>query len=340
MNTFLKLLLISLMAFAAHAKIVTDMDGHPATLPDQTDRVFGSSPPMNYLIYALNPNKMIGLNFAAKNPNNAADEKYLNKKFLSLPVIGSFHGGGQSINLETLMAYKPQLVLLWQDDMMVQTVQREIEKTHLPTFMIPFREVSDMPRAFRLTGAAIGESKQANILANYSQKIIDEVHTSVSKVKPTRYYYAEGTDGLSTECDTSFHVEALNFAGGENVHKCQQSGLLGLEKINFEKLMTYNPDVIIVQNRAVYNDLIEDPLWKNLKALKTGRIYLVPIQPFNWIDRPPSFMRVIGIQWLAHLFHPKEFNADLNVRTKEFYELFLHVKLSDEQAKNLLGANQ
>jgi iron complex transport system substrate-binding protein len=161
------------------------------------------------------------------------------------------------------MAYKPQLVLLWQDDMMVQTVQREIEKTHLPTFMIPFREVSDMPRAFRLAGAAIGESKQANILANYSQKIIDEVHTSVSKAKPTRYYYAEGTDGLSTECDTSFHVEALNFAGGENVHKCQQSGLLGLEKINFEKLITYNPDVIIVQNRAVYNDLIDDPLWKN-----------------------------------------------------------------------------
>jgi iron complex transport system substrate-binding protein len=103
--------------------------------------------------------------------------------------------------------------------------------------------------------------------------------------------------------------------------------------------MTYNPDVIIVQNRAVYNDLIDDPLWENLKALKSGRIYLVPIQPFNWIDRPPSFMRVIGIQWLAHLFHPKEFKADLSVRTKEFYELFLHVKLNDEQVKNLLGAN-
>jgi iron complex transport system substrate-binding protein len=170
MNTFLKLLLLSVIVFTAHAKTVTDMDGHPVILPDQTDRVFGSSPPMNYLIYALNPNKMIGLNFAAKNGNNAANENFLNQKFLSLPVIGSFHRGGQSINLETLMAYKPQLVLLWQDDMMVQTVQREIEKTHLPTFMIPFREVSDMPRAFRLAGAAIGENKQANILANYSQK--------------------------------------------------------------------------------------------------------------------------------------------------------------------------
>lgn len=337
MKSFLSLLLVSLLGVTLSAKTLTDMDGKKVTLPDQTDRVFGSSPPMNYLLYTLNPDKMIGLNFKAKNPNNSADENFLNKKFLTLPVIGSFHGGGQNINLETLMAYKPQLVLVWQDDMLVQTVAHEIEKTNIPTFMIPFREVSDMPRAFRLAGNAIDERKRGEELALYSEKIINEVHKSVSKEKPIRYYYAEGLDGLSTECDKSFHVEAMNFAGGVNVHKCQQSGILGLEKISFETLLTYNPDVIVVQNRSVYDDLTQDPMWKNLRAVKSGRIYLVPVQPFNWIDRPPSFMRVIGVQWLASLFHPKTFKANLNQRVKEFYELFLHVKLTDQQTKNLLG---
>jgi len=340
MKHLVQILCIPLIAFTLHAKTLNDMDGHPVILPDQTDRVFGSSPPMNYLLYTLNPDKMIGLNFKARNPNNSADEQFLNKRFLSLPVIGSFHGGGQSINLETLMKYKPQLVLVWQDDMLVQTVAKEIEKTAIPFYLIPFRHIDDMPRAFRLAGNAIGESKRGEILATYSEKIIKDVQKSVSKAKPVRYYYAEGLDGLSTECDSSFHVEAMNFAGGRNVHSCQQSGILGLEKISFETLLAYNPDVIIVQNRAVYNDLITDPMWKSLRAIKSGRIYLVPVQPFNWVDRPPSFMRVLGIQWLAHLFHPKEFKADLNQRTKEFYELFLHVKLSDEQTKNLLGANQ
>lgn len=340
MNYLVQILSIALIALTLHAKTLNDMDGHPVILPDQTDRVFGSSPPMNYLLYTLNPDKMIGLNFKARNPNNSADEQFLNKRFLSLPVIGSFHGGGQSINLETLMKYKPQLVLVWQDDMLVQTVAREIEKTAIPSYMIPFRHIDDMPRAFRLAGNAIGESKRGEILATYSEKIIKDVQKSVSKAKPVRYYYAEGLDGLSTECDSSFHVEAMNFAGGRNVHSCQQSGILGLEKISFETLLAYNPDVIIVQNRSVYNDLITDPMWKSLRAVKNGRIHLVPVQPFNWVDRPPSFMRVLGIQWLAHLFHPKEFKADLNQRTKEFYDLFLHVKLSDEQIKNLLGANQ
>lgn len=338
MNLLLNAFLIMFISLTLNAKTLNDIDGKTVTLPDQTDRVFGSSPPMNYLLYTLNPDKMIGLNFKAKNGNNSADETFLSKKFLSLPLIGSFHGGGQNINLETLMAYKPQLVLVWQDDMLVQTVAKEIEKTKIPSFMIPFREISDMPRAFRLAGNAIGESKRGEVLASYSQKIISEVHKNVSKAKPIRYYYAEGIDGLSTECDKSFHVEAMNFAGGENVHKCQQSGILGLEKISFETLLNYNPEVIIVQNRSVYNDLISDPMWQNLRAVKTGRIHLVPVQPFNWIDRPPSFMRVIGIQWLAQLFHPKEYKVNLPQRTKEFYDLFLHVKLNDQQTKNLLGA--
>lgn len=340
MNTLLRMILISTLGISLNAKVLTDSEGKNVTLPDPIDRVFGSSPPMNYLLYTLNSNKMVGLNFKARNPNNSADEQFLNKKFLSLPVIGSFHGGGQNINLETLMASKPQLVLVWQDDMMVQTVANEIKKTNIPTFMIQFREVNDMPKAFTLAGKAIGEAKRGEALAMYSQNIINEIHTKVSKVKPVRYYYAQGLEGLSTECDTSFHVEAMNFAGGTNVHKCQQSGVLGLEKISFETLLNYDPDVIIVQNSAVYTDLINDPLWKNLRAVKGGRIHLVPVAPFNWIDRPPSFMRVIGIQWLAKIFHPKEYNVDLNQRTKAFYDLFLHVKLNDKQTKNLLGVQK
>lgn len=337
MKTLLSLLLVAAASLTLNAKVLTDTDNLRIELPDHIDRVFGSSPPMNYLIYAIAPEKMIGLNFKAKNPNNDADDRFLSKKFISLPVIGSFHGGGQNINLETLMAHQPQLILVWKDDMMVQTVSREIEKTKIPTLSISFREVNDMPKAFRLAGEALGAQKRGDALALYSQKVIDEVQRSVAKSKPTRYYYAEGTDGLSTECDTSFHVEALNFAGGENVHKCQQSGLLGMEKISFETLLVYDPDVIIVQNRAVYNDLINDPMWQHLRAIKKGRIYLVPTAPFNWVDRPPSFMRVIGIQWLARTFHPDSYKIDLSQRIKEFYSLFLGVKLSDRQTKNLIG---
>ena len=338
MNTSLRIAILALLlCLTLDAKTITDAEGKKITLPDNINKVFGASPPTNYLIYALNPDKMIGLNFKARNAQNSADTQLLDKKFLSLPVIGSFHGGGQGINLETLIKYKPELILVWQDDMMVQSIKKELKKIKTPDLMIPFRKVTDMPSAFRLAGNAIGEGKRGETLAAYSQNIINEVKANTSKTQPTRYYYAEGLDGLSTECDQSFHVEAINFAGGANVHKCRQKDLLGLEKISFEKLLNYNPDVIFVQTAVVYNDIKDDPMWKNLKAVKNGRIYLVPTQPFNWIDRPPSFMRVLGIQWLAKKLHPQTYKIDLNKRTKEYYDLFLHVKLNDRQTKNLLG---
>ncbi len=328
--TFIITAVFALGLYGQESSAVNDKN----TLPQ---RVFGSSPPMNYLLYALNPQKMIGLNFKAKNPNNNATDAYLDPYFLSLPVIGSFHGGGNNINLETLIAHQPELILLWEDDMMAKTVSEQIKKTHIPTVTVPFREIETMPESIETVARAIGETKRGKLLADYGRKIIAEVNASVSKEKPTRYYYAEGLDGLSTECDSSFHVVALNFAGGENVHKCRQSNLLGLEKISFETLLAYDPDVIIVQHSLVFNDLIDDKLWKSLRAVKQGHIYLVPTTPFNWIDRPPSFMRILGIQWLSQRFHPEAYRIDLESRVREFYELFLHVKPSDTEIKTLLG---
>ena len=335
MNFLLRMLVFLFLIVNLHAKTIQDMDNKTVTVPDKVSKAFGSSPPMNYLIYAIDPNKMIGLNFDASNGNNNAKKEFLSPKFLALPVLGSFHGGGKNINLETLIQAKPDLILVWEDDMIVDTVQKAIAKTKLPTITIGFRKIEEMPNAIRFAADALNEPKRGQILSDFATKKILHVSKSVKNLKPTRYYYAEGTDGLSTECDTSFHVEALNFAGGENVHKCQQSGLLGLEKINFEKLLTYDPDVIIVQSDFTYQAVMNNPLWKNLRAIKAGNVHLVPNTPFNWTDRPPSFMRIIGIEWLANIFHPKEVKIDLTHEIKEFYALFLGVKLSDTDVKNI-----
>jgi len=337
MRTFIKFIVLLLLAISIEAKSIKDLNNQDINVPDTIETAFGSSPPMNYLLYALNPNKMSGLNFSAKNKYNVADEMFLNKKFLSLPIIGSFHGGGQSINLETIIKHNPDLILLWEDDLLINKVQKEIDKTNIATIKLPFRKIEDMPRSIAFAGKAIDEKERGEILASYTQNIINEIQNSLLDVKPTKYYYAEGIDGLSTECSLSFHVEALNFAGGENVHRCEQRALLGLEKISFETLLSYDPDIIIAQNSLAYNNIMKNPLWQHLRAVKEKNVHIVPNNPFNWIDRPPSFMRIIGIQWLNKLFHPNEYTININQRVKEFYKLFLNVGISDTQIKQLLG---
>lgn len=337
MTNLIKFIVLLILVSSLQAKIIKDLNNQDISVPDRVEAAFGSSPPMNYLLYALNPDKMSGLNFSAKNQNNSADELFLNKKFLSLPVIGSFHGGGQSINLETIIKHNPDLILLWEDDLLIDKVQKEIAKTNIPTITLPFRKIETMHRSIAFAGEAIGEKEKGDLLASYTQSIIGEIKGSLESVKPTKYYYAEGLDGLSTECSISFHVEALNFAGGENTHKCEQRALLGLEKINFETLLSYNPDIIIAQNTITYNNIMKNPLWQHLRAVKEKNVHIVPNNPFNWIDRPPSFMRIIGIQWLTKLFHNQEYKININERVKEFYKLFLNVEISDAQVRELLG---
>lgn len=337
MTNLIRFIVLLILVSSLQARIMKDLNNQDIDVPDNVKAVFGSSPPMNYLLYALNPDKMSGLNFSAKNQNNSADELFLSKNFLSLPVIGSFHGGGGSINLETIIKHNPDLILLWEDDLLIDKVQKEIAKTNIPTITLPFRKIETMPRSIAYAGEAIGEKTRGDMLASYTQNIIDEIKSSLENVKPTKYYYAEGLDGLSTECSVSFHVEALNFSGGENVHKCEQRALLGLEKINFETLLSYDPDIIIAQNTLTYNNIMKNPLWQHLRAVRKKNVHIVPNNPFNWIDRPPSFMRIIGIQWLTKLFHNQEYKINMDERVKEFYKLFLNVEINDAQVKQLLG---
>ncbi|MGC9350506.1 MAG: ABC transporter substrate-binding protein [Sulfurovum sp.] len=300
-------------------------------------KVFGSSPPMTYLLYALNPDKMIGVNFSAKNMNNHASEKFLRKSFLELPVIGSFPAASAGANLETILKYSPDLILLWEDIPFLSKFSEEIKKTNIPTLTVPFREIDSMPSSILLVARAIGEEERGEELARYTKERMAYVKSSLSGTRPVRYYYAEGNDGLATECDRSIHVEALNYAGGENVHKCMQSNLRGLERISFETLIGYDPEVIIAQNRMVYKEIYSNPLWKHLKAVKNHRVHLVPNTPFNWIDRPPSFMRIIGIEWLAKMFHPEVYRVDLHAQIAAFYKLFLGVDPTKEEIALILG---
>lgn len=104
-----------------------------------------------------------------------------------------------------------------------------------------------------------------------------------------------------------------------------------------EQLLLYDPEVILVKEKTFFDTVHTDVRWRNLKAVKTKRVYLIPYEPFNWFDRPPSFMRLLGIKWLLHLLHPDLYPIDMTAETRSFYKLFLGVDLTDAQAREVLN---
>ncbi len=318
------------------AREITDMLGRSVTIPDAPKKVYAPSPYGSYALYAMDPSLLAGWIFNI----DARYYPYLDERMKTLPLIGRVFGAGQSANLEVLLAQKPDLILMWAHQN--EFTKKEADRLKLlgaPGVYAMDETINDYVEIFRFLGKALAREERGNALADYTQKVFDEVNATVATIpeeaRPT-VYYAEGLDGLATECDDSIHVQLLRLAGDVDVHRCHTSSHKGFEKLSMETLLQYNPDVILVQEKQFYDRIYSMPTWKHIKAVQNKRVYFIPKAPFNWFDRPPSFMRILGLQWLMIRLYPEVYKKDLTATTKRFYELFLNVTLSDKQVAALL----
>jgi iron complex transport system substrate-binding protein len=95
--------------------------------------------------------------------------------------------------------------------------------------------------------------------------------------------------------------------------------------------------VIVTRFAATAVAIKSDPRWARLKAVKTGKVYAVPAYPFNWFDRPPSFLRALGAEWLAIKLHPSTYRIDLRQEVRRFHHVFFGTNLTDAQIDKLLS---
>lgn len=324
------------LALDAPTREITDMAGRKVTIPAVITRVYGSSPPANYLLYALAHDLMVGLSF----PIAEADKRFLRPETLKLSVLGIVMGQIRQYNPEEILKTKPDFVLAWVDRFgSVSETEARFAKIGLPVVVVRLDSLADYPATLQFLGELLGRRERAKVLSEYIVAAMARVEAAASAIPPDwrlKVFYTQTADGLTTECDQSFHVEPLRMAGADNVHHCQQSTHQGMEKISLEQVIAYHPQLIVALDRNFAANAASNPAWRNVDAVKAGRIVTVPRTPFNWLDRPPSFMRALGIQWLANIFYPDRYPLDLRAETKAFYRLFVGVDLSDADVDQIL----
>lgn len=337
---FLLTLLCALScATVVEARQITDMAGRTVTVPDTIRRVFTASPPATYMLYAVDPTLLVGVNFKFREE----EKRFLRPEIARLPVIGGFFGQGKSVNMEVLLQHKPDVVVIWStlgqkaDELFVE----KLSKAGIPTVFVNLDRLNNYPDAFLFLGNLLDRRERARKLADYARdtlKSVAKVVTAIPEKERLRVYYAEGPDGLSTERETSWHAELIPLAGGRNVHRGEQqfeSG--GMEKVSMEQVLIYDPEAIITHDRTFYDSLAKDRRWQGIRAVKNRRVYLIPRIPFNWFDRPPSFMRLLGLKWLASQMYPKRYPLDIQAETKQFYKLFLGVEPGNSDVREILS---
>lgn len=335
----ISILLLTICAGPARAMDVTDMAGRRVTIPDTCTKVFCATPPALYLLYALDSTLAAGLNF----PFTEQETTYLRPEFLNLPVLGGWFGQGRTPNLEAVIAARPDFILNWywsQRNAANDAIEKAAKKLNLPLVYIKLDTLEQYAEAFELLGRMLHREERGQVLATATRRMLAEVRPVVAAIPEgdkISVYYAEGADGLKTECDTSMHAELINLAGGRNVRSCQSMDLFGMEQVSIEEVLQANPQVMLIKEKVFADSIGRNPVWQHVRAVRDGRVLRIPDSPFNWFDRPPSFMRILGLVWLTNALYPDRYPKDMVAETQAFYDLFLNVRLSTAEAERVLG---
>ncbi len=333
------LLLALLAGPAAAERMVTDSSGRRVALPDRVERVFPAGPPASVVVYMLAPEKLLGWTRAISPP----ERPFLPDRYADLPELGRLTGRGNTVNLETVVAARPDVVVDVGSTAptFVSLADRVQEQTRVPTLLID-GHLADSARTFRTLGTLMGVAERGEELARYAETTLAEVRRRFDGVPEDRrlkVYMARGPRGLQTGIRGSINVEALDVAGVRNV-AAETLGNGGLVNVSMEQVLAWQPDAIVTIDRGFYESVWTDPLWQGVKAVRDRRVYLSPGLPFTWIDSPPAANRLLGLRWLGAVLYPELFPEDLREETRRFYALFYHREPTAQQIDALLAGSR
>jgi iron complex transport system substrate-binding protein len=318
----------------ARAAVLTDSAHRTVPIPDRVTRVFPSGPPAAILVYTLAPELLIGWPRA----NRAQEREFLLPDIGARPEVGRLTGRGNTANLEVVLAVKPDLILDvgTVDATYVSLADRVQQQTGIPYALLDGR-FARIVETYRDLGLLVGRRDEAEKLARYAQATLDTMAQRVAGVpaaRRPRVYYARGPRGLETALGGSINVETIDFLGAHNVAGDRRGGL---SNVSIEQVLLWDPDVIVTIDRDFAAGVRRDPTWAAVAAVRAGRVHLSPKLPFGWVDFPPSVNRLIGLWWLAKILYPDLFSEDLRALTRDFYAMFYHVTLNDQQIERVLA---
>ena len=321
-------------------RTITDMDGRTVRIPANIAKVLSVSPPPTTFVYMLAPEKLAGWLGAQPKGGMA----YIPKGYRDKPV---FNWGRGNVNVEAYLAAKPDIVFIGSEsgtDPTNITILQEKFGTIPLVCVDNTRNATGYSATLRFMGGVLGVSDRAEKLIAYYEGVLKEVKTKVDALPPekrVRVYYAEGSNGLSTDPSGSVHSQLIDVCGGVNVASCAVNTGSGMTQVTMESVLAWQPQVILTTEANFARQAPNDESWRRIPAVVNRRIYVTPSQPFNWFDRPPGVNRIVGIPWTAHVLYPELFPEDWCKRkVREFYELFYHYTLTDKELSDLMNGSE
>ena len=318
----------------AETRVFTDSTGREVTVPTQIDKVAVSGPLAQIVLFALCPDKLVGV----ANEWDESAQQFLDEKYYNLPLLGQLYGGKGELNLETLLASEAQVVIDVGEakSTIVEDMDGLQEQTGIPFVHIDAK-LATMDETYTMLGDLLSMTDEAKALADYCRSSYDTVKAATDSVEKVNLLYITGDAGLNVIAQGSFHAEVIDMLSNNLAVVDEPSSKGSGNEVDLEQILSWNPDVILFAPGSIYSTVGEDADWQSITAIQNGAYYEVPMGPYNWMGFPPSVQRLLGMQWMAKVLYPDAVDYDMYQVASEYFQMFYHCDLSQEQYDALVA---
>lgn len=333
----LSLIIFTSLAPASWAsRQVTDQLGRQVTLPDTVDRVVVLQHQTLNLLVELDATKEVVGVLSSWKKQLGAGYVRLAPELDALPMPGDL----TQVNIESLLKLNPQVVFV--ANYAPAEMITQIEQAGIPVVAISLRqdqagqqdkinpEMDDEDLAYNeglkqgitLIGEVVNRQPQARSLIDYTfaqrQQVSDRLN-DIPASERVRVYMAN--PDLTTYGSGKYTGLMMSHAGAMNV---AAATVKGFKQVSIENVLSWDPQVIFVQDRYpdVVKQIVGDPAWQAIDAVKNQRVYLMPEYAKAWGYPMPEALAV-GELWMAKKLYPQRFNdVDVDKAAEEFYQRF------------------
>ncbi|MDK2975436.1 MAG: hypothetical protein PWP08_1807 [Methanofollis sp.] len=275
---------------------VTDDFGETITIAQEPQRIVSLAPANTEILFALGlGDRVVGVTDYCNYPEEAKEKEKI--------------GGYSTVNIERVVAARPDLVVAAYGN--TEEVVDHLKNLGLTVIALNPDSVTGTLRDIRIVGEATGTGDRAAELTGSMEARIDAVTEKTKNMtdSPT-VVHAVWYDPIWVSGNNTFQNELVTLAGGTNAFP----DLEGWQIVTMERFITTDPDVIIVNsgtgmgeegNDLIYRYFMDEPRFKNMKAIKNGRVYIIDS---DIIDRGGP--RLVGaLEEVAADIHPDLFPA-------------------------------
>src|SRR3954471_4214132 len=213
----------------ANAQVAAlDSDGRRVALAAPAQRIVSLAPHITELLFAAGAGtKVVGVSEYSDFPPEAA----------RLPRAASATG----VDLERLLALRPDLVLAWRLDATARAVDR-IESLGLPLAYIEPHRLEQIPQALEMVGALAGTSSVAEPEAARLRTELARLKNEYGGRTRIDVFYEAAERPLMTLNGTHFVSDAIELCGGRNLFAAAP---LIASPIDVEAVLAADPQVIV-----------------------------------------------------------------------------------------------